>query len=203
MTAIHAVAVAPQGPAEGTPPRIVGIDVSLASTGAAGPGWIQRITSKGKRDDNLSTRWVRLRQIANTVEDLVAASEVLDVEQADLVVIEQPAYNTPGGSTHDRSGLWWLVVDRLRYLGIPVAEVSPTARAKYATGKGNAGKDAVLAAVVRRYGHLADIDGNDVADAFVLHAMGMDAAGHPLVAVPALNREALAKVAWPQAVASC
>jgi crossover junction endodeoxyribonuclease RuvC len=176
------------------PPRIVGIDVSLTSTGLAGPDGIRRITSKGHRGDSLADRSARLQYIARVIEPYVYG--------VDLVVIEQPAYNTPGGSTHDRSGLWWLIVDRIHSLDLPapVVEVSPTARAKYATGKGNAGKDAVLAAVVRRYGHLADIDGNDVADAFVLRAMGMDAAGHPLVEVPAVNREALAKVAWPETV---
>lgn len=174
-------------------PRICGIDISLASTGVAGPGWVQRITSKGKRADSLADRRARLDRIASQVRGIVSG--------ADLAVIEQPAYNTPGGSTHDRSGLWWLTVDMLLHLGVPVVEVSPTARAKYATGKGNAGKDAVLAAVVRRYGHLADIDGNDVADAFILHAMGMDASGRPLVDVPKTHRDALAKVAWPTAVA--
>ncbi|MEV8634299.1 hypothetical protein AB0395_21855 [Streptosporangium sp. NPDC051023] len=180
------------------PPRVVAFDLSLTSTGVAGPGWVRRITSKGRRGDCLSDRWVRIRQIANAAQDLVMADAHLGVEQADLVTVEQPAYNTPGGSTHDRSGVWWLVVDRMRFLGLPVVEVSPTARAKYATGAGNAGKDKVLAAAVRRYGDLFEIDGNDVADAVVLYAMTMDALGYPIVEVPATHRDALAKVAWPE-----
>lgn len=36
-----------------------------------------------------------------------------------------------------------------------------------------------------------------------VRAMGLDALGHPQVELPKAQRDALAKVAWPQAVASC
>ena len=55
--------------------------------------------------------------------------------------------------------------------GHPVAEVAPALLKKYATGKGNAAKDEVLASVVRRYPQV-DISGNDISDALVLAAMG-------------------------------
>jgi crossover junction endodeoxyribonuclease RuvC len=175
-------------------PLVAGIDLSLTSTGVVlSIGHMHRVRSKGKRDDTLTVRNTRLNVIADTVVALAAT--------ADLAVVEQPAYGQPGGSVHDRAGLWWLVVSRLHDLGVPVAEASPTARAKYATGKGggpSASKDAVLAAVVRRFPDW-DVTGNDVADALVLCAMGRDHLGAPLADIPALHRDALLKVAWPAA----
>lgn len=175
-------------------PVVAGIDLSLTSTGVVlSAGGLHRVRSKGKRDDTLAQRYARLHGLANEVVGLT--------QYADLVVIEQPAYGQVGGSVHDRAGLWWLVVSRLHFLEVPVAEASPTARAKYATGKGggpSASKDAVLAAVVRRFPDW-EVTGNDVADALVLCAMGRDHLGAPLADLPALHRDALLKVAWPAA----
>jgi crossover junction endodeoxyribonuclease RuvC len=170
-------------------PRAVGLDLSLTSTGVATPQGACRVTSKGSRDDTLIQRYERLNRLLLRVMELT--------HEADLVVIEQPAYSRTQGSQHDRSGLWWLVVDALTYRSVPIAEVAPTARARYATGRGNAGKDEVLAAVVRRYPDVL-INGNDEADAYVLCAMGLDHLGCPVVEVPKAHRDALAKVAWPE-----
>ena len=117
---------------------------------------------------------------------------------ADLVVIEQPAYSQSGGSTHDRSGFWWMVVGRLLAAEVPVAEVTPGGVKKYATGSGSSGKDAVLAAVIRRYPAVA-VSGNDEADALVLAAMGARWLGAPLEAsLPAVNLQAMEAVRWPE-----
>ena len=171
---------------------VAGIDLSLTSTGLAviGPDGVQvhRIQSKGHKDATLIERVVRLRRIAVELDDRLTGG--------DLIVIEQPAYSRTTGHMHDRSGLWWLIVNSLSW-HTPVVEVAPTARCKYATGKGNASKDAVLAAVVRRYPDV-DVTGNDVADALVLAAMGARALGHPIEAsLPQTHLDAMAKVAWP------
>jgi crossover junction endodeoxyribonuclease RuvC len=102
------------------------------------------------------------------------------------------------GSQHDRSGLWWLVLDPVHWDGRArdVVEVPPTCRAKYATGKGNAPKDAVLAAAIRRFPDW-DITGNDVADAVILAAMGARHLGHPIDQMPAAHLTAMAAVRWP------
>lgn len=170
-------------------PRVVGLDLSLTSTGIATPAGVYRVTSKGSRGDTLIQRQERLNRLLLRIMELT--------HEADLAVIEQPAYSRTQGSQHDRSGLWWLVVDALLYRSVTVVEVAPTARARYATGRGNAGKDEVLAAVVRRYPN-ATINGNDEADAYVLMAMGLDCLGCPVVEVPKAHREALDKVAWPE-----
>lgn len=167
---------------------IVGVDPSLTSTGVAGPGWVDRIRSVGRKADTLAQRRDRLHRLADNVVARVGAP--------DLVVIEAPALGSKVGSMHDRSGLWWLVVDQLHDAGIAVVEVAPAARARYATGRGNSPKDEVLAAAIRRYPDV-DVTGNDIADAVILRAMACDRYGQALAEVPQAHREALVKVAWP------
>ncbi len=169
---------------------VVGIDLSLTGTGIADSfGTVQLVTSSGSKDADLASRWSRLRKVCGEVVQIV------NVAQPDLVVIEAPAYASKLGSMHDRSGLWWLVVDRLLEV-TDVVEVAPAGRAKYATGKGNASKDVVLAEVVRRFPDYTGSNNNS-ADAYVLMAMGLDHLGYPLVEMPALNRTALDAVRWP------
>ena len=96
------------------------------------------------------------------------------------------------GSAHDRSGLWWMTVDMIaaRGLGFPLV-VPPTVRAKYATGKGNAGKDEVLAAVIRRY-PAAQVNNNDEADALVIAAIAARLGGDPIEeSLPVAHLDAL------------
>lgn len=183
---------------------VVGIDLSLTSTGIAvirwgdidAPRttsvWTTRVQSKGQADATLAARMRRLRNLRNAITDHASG--------ADLVVIEGPSYaQKTAASAHDRSGLWWQIVDMLDdEYGCTVAEVPPTCRIKYATGKGNAGKDAVLAAVVKRYED-ADVTGNDVADALVLAAMGARHLGHPIEAsLPVAHLDAMTKIRWPE-----
>ncbi|MBA3907928.1 MAG: hypothetical protein H0X35_14780, partial [Pseudonocardiales bacterium] len=153
-------------------PVVIGLDLSLTSTGIAiidgGSVTLHRVKSKGAKGDTLAARHVRLLRITDETYSLGIYNST---DRCSLVVIESPAFSRTTGHMHDRSGLWWLTVDIFRMHGYPVAEVTPTARAKYATGKGNAGKDAVLAAVVRRYPDV-EVSGNDEADALVLAAMG-------------------------------
>lgn len=176
--------------------KVIGIDPSLTATGVAiiddGEPLLAcevlRIRSVGKRLDSLTMRRSRLTFITRTL------GEMAERHQPDLVVIEAPAYGAPGGSTHDRSGLWWLIVYALgaRHR---LVEISPPARVKYGTGKGNAPKDQVLAAVVRRY-PLVMVDDNNQADAFLLAAMGMRHLGHPIDDLPATHLAAMDKVRW-------
>lgn len=80
---------------------------------------------------------------------------------------------------------------------MPLLVVTPAQLKTYATGKGNASKDAVLAAAVKRY-PAWDITGNDVADAVVLMAIGSRLLGHPIEAsLPQTHLRALDKLALP------
>lgn len=177
--------------------RIIGLDLSLTATGVAiiedGETTVHTVTSKGELSASLAERSARLVRLIDEI-----AALALEVDP-DLVVIEQPAFSRTTGHHHDRSGLWWLTVDALHVNTIPVAEVTPSGLKKYATGKGNADKDAVLLAVARRY-PAVEIRNNNEADALVLAAMGADHLGHPITDMPVINRAALDAVRWPEAV---
>lgn len=168
--------------------HIIGVDLSLTGTGVACRHGTETITTRGARDDNLHDRHNRLLRIREAVLSWCRG--------ADLIVVEAPAYSKAQGHNHDRSGLWWLTIHALIALDIPVVTVTPTGRAKYATGRGNASKDEVLAAVVRRY-PTPEVTNNNEADALTLAAMGHDALGHPLATVPASHRTALTAITWP------
>jgi crossover junction endodeoxyribonuclease RuvC len=171
-----------------TDPAIVGLDLSLTSTGTAFIGektWADRITPR-------TTSYQRLQTILTSVLALTA--------DATLVVIEGPSFGSGTTSRqsgqHERGGLWWLVTYRLWHREIPFAVVPPATLKKYATGKGKATKDAVLAAAIRRYPNVS-FDGNDQADALILAAMGADHLGHPIATMPTAHRAALTAVKWP------
>lgn len=170
---------------------VVGLDLSLTSTGIAVhgagiPDWAGTIKSKGAKTDTWEMRRKRLDGIVSRV--------IPPIPQGALVAMEAPSYGSTTGSAHDRSGLWWMVFDVLTVQGYAVIPVAPTVRAKYATGKGNAGKDAVLAAAVRRYPGI-EIDDNNVADAVVLMAIGCRLLGEPIDdPMPATHLAALDKL---------
>jgi crossover junction endodeoxyribonuclease RuvC len=171
----------------------VGIDLSLTSTGLAiiqdGAVHLHRVTSKGARGDDLTSRRDRLNGIVNEIAAYVPVATT-------TIAIEGPSYGQRQQSgVHDRSGLWWLTLDGLtRIFHVPIIEIPPAVRAKYATGKGNASKDAVLAAVCRRYPDV-DVTGNDVADALILAAIAARLDGEPIeAAIPAVNVTALDKL---------
>lgn len=179
------------------PPRIAGLDLSLTSTGVAlvergHPPQSVALGSEGKATATLPQRHRRLTLLADKIIDATTLQG-----PPDLVVIEAPAYSRGTGHMHDRSGLWWLVVSRILTLGYPLIEVGPNLRAKYATGKGNAGKAAVMIAVTRRYPD-CDFTTDDEADALVLAAIGSRLLGHPLEdSLPKPNLEALKTLEAP------
>lgn len=194
---------------------VVGIDPSLTSTGLAvvTQGQIVKvdhISTEGKKEDDLLTRHRRLVWISSQV--LTQVHQVA----ADLVVIEGPSNASKYGHPHDRSGLWWMLVDALVAMDVPVAVAPPSCRMKYATGKGNVGKDLVLSSVVRRYeknlrtdvvrpsfailgSEAPTVNTNDEADALVLAVMGARYLAEPVEAeLPKTHLAGMDGVAWPE-----
>jgi crossover junction endodeoxyribonuclease RuvC len=180
--------------------KVVGLDLSLTSTGVAvatPDGAItDRITTKPVPNATLTDRADRLQGIARGIVSGYTSG-------ADLVLIEGPSYGSTTPHQHDRAGLWWLVVARLMSTLVPVVEVPPSTRMRYATGRGNASKDDVLSAVIRRYPHI-DVNGNDEADSLILAAMGARHLGHPLERgtapgniLPKTHLAAMGAVHWP------
>lgn len=167
---------------------IVGLDLSLTSTGVAviEDGNYSTFTIKTK-----ATGHDRLRHLIQVLSGHYLTAR--------LVVVEGPSYGSTAGQKghHERAGLWWMVTHELWAWSIPTAIAPPAAVKRYATGKGNAGKDEVLAAVIRRF---ADFEGssNDAADALVLAALGADHHGTPIADMPQAHRAALDAVAWPE-----
>lgn len=177
--------------------RVVGLDLSLTATGwARTTGAVTEVGVLASKptSDTLAARSARLRRLAGRCYDLA--------DFADLVLIEGPAYASNTGSAHDRAGYWWLTVARLTGAGVRVVEVPPASLKTYATGKGNASKDQVLAAAVRAFPTLR-VDDNNTADALWLAAMGARHLGTPIDPWPVLPKDrarGLAKVAWPQPI---
>lgn len=179
--------------------RVVGIDVSLTSTGIAhlhiAGGMVIASTvavlSKGHRGDTLAQRHARMRDIRGQISDWLYGTR----ESPTLTVIEGPSYGSTGGSAWDRAGLWWRVAGMAMACG-PVAVVAPTTRAKWATGKGNADKAAVAAAMAR-YAPAVDITNSDEADALALAYMGAQKIGW-INASGAAQYKVLDSVTWPE-----
>lgn len=201
--------------------RVVGLDLSLTSTGIArvtvdSDGRCQGVvhvtmanvdgtctTTVGASLDegaSLDRRWWRMDLLRSKVLGEVGAN-------VDLVVVEGPSYASQHGQQHDRSGFWWFVVDELLARGHAVAEVPPLRLKVWATGSGaTSGPNKVTKARVIRdirktYGAMFDIPSgageSDVADAVALVTLGAAHLGHPLADLPTTHRRALAGVRWP------
>jgi Holliday junction resolvasome RuvABC endonuclease subunit len=178
----------------GPPPvmvRVVGVDISLTATGIASSlGWCKVV---GRTAVTKAPLLIRMGMV-----DELCAAILRHVGVPDLVVIEGPAFSRTGGGALERHALWWLVVRSLIGRDIPVAEVSPPTRCRYATGKGAAQKTAVVDAVARRLPQYATHGNDNLCDAVILAAMGADWLGSPLTVMPKAHREALSVVRWPQ-----
>jgi crossover junction endodeoxyribonuclease RuvC len=182
------------GQGEGSAARsaliVVGVDVSLAATGVGCQHSACVIASKGTRDDTLAQRQQRLRHLRRQIIARAGVGCPDCDSEPQLVVIEGPSYaSAASASAHDRSGLWWLLIDAFTVRGWRVVEVPPSSLKKYATGKGNASKDQVLASAVRRFDF--SIDNNNAADAAWLAALGHDLLGQPLIELPKDHMAAL------------
>ncbi len=164
---------------------ILALDPSLNSTGWALSGGALGTIQSGERG------MVRLHRILQEVEALVIGEPGVD-----LVVMEGYSYASRGSAIVSIGELGGVLRYHLWRWGMPTVEISPAARAKYATGKGNARKEQVLVEAVKRLGYTGH--STDEADAAWLLAMALDHYGLPgAVVMPAAHREALRKVAWP------
>lgn len=192
---------------------VAGIDPSLTNTGIAiladgQPVSLRSIghgTPNGKTYGHRSDRIVsQCRAVMNAVADLPPKTPdwVTATLPVDLAVIEGPAYGANMPSHFDRAGLFWGLISTLRARHIPTVVIPPATRAKWATGKGNADKRAVLAAV-RSWWPATHIANHDQADALVLAAIGAFHAGDPMpFDVKERHTANLAAVQWPAELAA-
>ncbi|MDO5535215.1 MAG: hypothetical protein Q4F65_11255 [Propionibacteriaceae bacterium] len=176
----------------------VGIDPSLTGTAIAiiddaGTVTTRRCATQGHKSDSADDTRQRMNKIERWLRDQLEALGRIDL----VVGIEGPSLSPRRmGLDHERAGLWWRLFSRacLYSAEQPVVVITPKQRAKYATGNGNAGKDAVLLDVSRRYPQFAGVT-NDEADAFVIAAMLARLDGHPIEPnLPAPHLAALDKL---------
>lgn len=170
-------------------PIVVGIDPSLTNTGicygSTDDTWQVTTCSSVKLGDSV---FDRVRRYESLVAKIM---RILETVKPTLILIEEYAYskNMSGQMYLGEFGgiLRWNITDLTEH----VYEVTASGLKKFATGKGNAPKDLVMAHVAQRYGQL--FKNNDEADSFVLYQMALVAAGR-VEAANAAQRESVAKV---------
>lgn len=172
---------------------VLGLDMSLTGTGLAavtadGGFTATTIASAGRRGDSLAQRDRRLSELARRIGLFIQ-----DWDEYTLAVIEGPI-RALGGSTWDRAGLWWMVVQQLDPSRTAIA--GPTVVKKWAAGKGGADKAAVANGVTRLWPSF-ECGSDNEADALALASMGAQRLGMNLFPKRAHHSDALLKVEWP------
>jgi crossover junction endodeoxyribonuclease RuvC len=126
----------------------------------------------------------RLKWILDSVWNLT--------EHADLVVIENYAFDRPN-QAHQIGELGGIIRFTLWEAGKLYVEIAPSSMKKFATGTGNASKDEVLVAAVKKLGYQGF--SKDQADALWL--LDMAIAHYEKRACTAKQVEAIEKIDWP------
>ncbi|KMS79073.1 hypothetical protein ACH49_13520 [Streptomyces leeuwenhoekii] len=170
--------------AAGPRPLIIGLDLSLTSTGIAGEGWTDHIRTKRIGDARLAY-----------LEEGIASF----IRNADMVVMEGPSFGHAHlGGHEDMAGLRVLVRRYCFRHQIPYGVVPPSSLKLYVAGYGKASKGEVRSAVADRYGvHTEGGARYDEADAYAALAAACDWWGAPLAVVPDRQRKALDGCQWP------
>jgi Holliday junction resolvasome RuvABC endonuclease subunit len=148
--------------------NVIGLDLSTARIGfAAADGELVSIVARAKADDP----YRRLHELARSVELELARRP----PRPDLAVIEDYSLGGPGRISMIRLGeIGGVVRTRLFELDIPMVLVRPSTLKRFATGRGDADKPAMVAAAVARG---ATPRNDDEADAFHARRMGRAALG--------------------------
>lgn len=149
--------------------RVLGVDQSLTCSGLAlvCSGRVERVWS------------LRPKMRGNERLRLIVSSVLEAAQGVDVVVVEGPSMHSQGRSLVQLYGLFTLLTYSLWVAGVRTVVVPPTVRAMYATGRGNANKDAVLLSVARRYPNV-DVQDNNQADALAMAALVCRALGEPV-----------------------
>lgn len=163
-----------------SPPQILALDLSLQGTGWCRDGETGRIRTSLRGME-------RIDLITGTVKALL--------DDVDLAVVEGYSFGSQGRSVCQIGELGGCVRLMLYRLGVRYVDVPPSTLKKYAAGRGNCGKDEMIAAAIRRFGF--EGTSNDEADAFLLWCMARHAYGEPVADVPQRQLAALDVVTWP------
>jgi crossover junction endodeoxyribonuclease RuvC len=163
---------------------LMGLDLSLTSTGISINGNTQAIVSKFKETK-------RLADIRDRLSLILVESGVHGV------IIEGYAFAARNSQSHKIGELGGVVRLLLHEMMIPFVDVPPTSRAKFATGRGNAAKTEVISAVSARTGLIwSGKSADDECDAWLLEEMGLQAIGLGKYHWPESNMAALKNIEW-------
>lgn len=164
--------------------NILGLDISLTSTGYSNHGFTSLIKSKSRGPE-------RLHEISSTVVHACIEYEV------HVVILEGYSFASRNSQAHSIGELGGCIRMRLWENGIPYVEVPPTSRAKFATGRGNAGKTEVISAISSKTGLVFSGAGaDDECDAWILEEMGLTKLGLSKYLWTKEQLSALDKIDW-------
>jgi len=154
---------------------LMAIDASLTATALVvlGENFILRREFKTNAKDWTGDIKGRDERYMSTISQIVSVAKQLCPE---YFFIEAYAYNAKGSSVVTLGEFGGVLRHELVYYFDYWAEVPPTVLKQFATGKGNAGKAAVVSAVTSRYNVLMDSD--NAADAFALAKLGACVSGY-------------------------
>lgn len=162
----------------------IGLDLSLTSTGFSCGSELGVLSSRHKGVE-------RLKDIRDQVLSLV---ERIDNP---LACIEGYSFGSRNSHAHSIGELGGVIRLALYEGGIPFIDIPPTVRAKFATGRGNAGKTEVMSSVSARTGIVFSGKGSDdMCDAWILEEIGRVKYSQPRAAWPSENLRSLDKIDW-------
>jgi len=149
--------------------RIVTIDPSISCTGIAfgtTAADVQVVSCASKPSgDSVPQRLARFERLVADIE------RYLEEHDTELILIEGYAFGSKNSQQHKLAEfgglLRWHLLDHCPR----ILEVPPACLKQFATGKGNAKKDMVMAHVADRWDRL--FENSDQADAYVLFRLGL------------------------------
>lgn len=158
---------------------ILGLDLSLTATGIycdVCGGSVFKSKNKGME---------RLEDIWDSID--------LHLSHVDICIIEGYSFGSRGRAIFSIGELGGVVKYNLYKDGTPYIDAAPALVKKFATGKGNANKDEVLAASIRKLSYQGN--DNNECDAYVLNRIGHYHYNGGAVAT-SYQQEVLDKVEW-------
>lgn len=162
----------------------MGLDISLTSTGYSinGNTGLIKVKSKGAE---------RLHQISTAVADLCIENNV------EVVALEGYSFASRNSQAHSIGELGGCIRMKLWESSIPYIEIPPTSRAKFATGRGNAGKSEVVSSISSKTGMTFSGSGaDDECDAWILEQMCITYLGKSQYEWTKEQLSALDKIDW-------
>ncbi len=169
----------------------IGLDLSLTSTGVAVGDETFAISATGL------TGPARLQHVRSEFHNYLA-NRLHDTQKKPLIVVEGYSFASRNSHAHALGELGGVIRLWLYDHGFAYVDVPPTVRAKFATGRGNAGKSEVVSAVSARTGIVwSGSGGDDRCDAWILQEMALTHYGHGRFNWPDSHTAVLDKIQWP------